>query len=502
MISRILEYVKQHQMIEPGDRLVAGVSGGADSVCLFLVLDALREALSFEMTVVHVEHGLRGEASLQDAAFVQALCRKHGYSLRVFHVDAAKTASQEGMSLEEAGRKLRYACFSQVCRETGANKIAVAHHQDDQAETVLLHLFRGAGLLGLCGMQPVRGNVIRPLLEVSRADIEKWLTEQGISWRTDSTNLEENYARNKLRLHVMPYVEKEIQGKAAAHIAAAAGRLQQIRLYLEQKTEEAYAACAGKEGRAKIRIDLEVFWQQEELLRVMVLQKALEQMERGLKDISALHVEALLKLAAGESGKRLCLPYGICARREYRYLLLEEAWQELASDLKVHGKTGQLQGEGEKGASVEIAVPGDYKIKGMIWRFSVEDAKKYQGIPEKTYTKWFDYDTIKKCLTVRTRRPGDFLEINREHGRKKLKDYLIDQKVPRRERDGLCLLTDGSHVLWVLGMRISEACKVTKDTKRLLRVEVFGGDTDDREDQCDDPGRKGECQDQRAGSSD
>ncbi len=490
MLSRVLEYVGRYGMIEVGDHVAAGVSGGADSVCLLLALEALRETLRFELTAVHVEHGIRGRAALEDAAFVESLCRERGIPLRVFHVNVPEKAAGEGLGLEEAGRALRYACFSRVCRENGADKIAVAHHRDDQAETVLFHLFRGSGLGGLCGMEPVRGNVIRPLLGVSRREIEEWLAGKGISWRMDETNLQADFARNKLRLHVLPYVQREIQSQAATHVAEAAGRLRQVKEYLDKKAEEAYAACAAEE-KGQIRLELAVFWQQEELMRTMALQRALLLLGRGLKDISALHLEGLLELAGKESGKELCLPYGIRARREYGYLVLEEApGRQRDRTPDGDGESGRPRHKGKEAAplAVEAQIPGIYEINGLVWEFSVENVKNYQGIPEKTYTKWFDYDTIKKCLAIRTRRAGDFLEINREHGRKKLKDYLIDQKVPRGKREELLLLAEGSHVLWVFGMRISEAYKVTEKTRRLLKVAVSGGTDDDGKDKGDDSG--------------
>ncbi len=472
MVLRVLEYIERYGMIEPGDHIVAGISGGADSVCLLFVLRALMEQLSFKLTAVHVEHGLRGAESLEDAAFVERLCEETGIPCRVFHVDMEARAREEGLSPEEAGRELRYACFSRALEEAGANKIAVAHQLEDQGETLLLQLFRGAGLRGLCGMAPVRGRIIRPLLEISRRDMEEWLADQGISWRTDRTNLETAYTRNRLRLELLPYVEREIQPRAKEHLAKTAGRLRQVQEYLDRQAEKAYRICAeeiGERSEKKVQINLEALGQQEPLMRTMVLQLALSRLGGGLRDVGAVHLEALLALAGKETGKAWMLPGGLAARREYGSLILEK------------------KREPESGFFTEVTeIPGIYRTGGLTWRFSVEEAKNSWRIPEKTYTKWFDYDTIKKCLSIRTRSPGDFLEINREHGKKKLKDYLIDCKIPRREREELLLLTEGKHVLWILGHRISQAYKITGQTRRLLKVEVFGGDTNDGEDQGDD----------------
>ena len=518
LLVQVLAYVQLHKMIEPSDHVVVGVSGGADSVCLLLVLDALRNMVPFSMTAVHVEHGFRGKDSLADAEFVENLCEMRGIPCRVFHVNMEEKARTESLSLEEAGRKLRYACFEQVCLETGANKIAVAHHRDDQAETVLHHLFRGAGLRGMCGMAPVRKleasgtegtermlsgktngktvnvYIIRPLLNVSREEIEQWLKDQKISWCTDETNGEDAYTRNKLRLRVLPYVEAEIQPRAGAHVAQTAERFRQVQEYLAVQAGRAYEYCvvtaAQKEvpessrteepaaqasaapaawmppAGNQIRINLTAFRQQEPLMQTMVLQLALEQMGRGLKDISAVHMEKLLELCRKETGKELSLPRGIRVRREYGQLILEV--------LRRENRIGKACAETVTEASVgAVSIPGTYTFQGYEWTFSLGNAKKCEKIPEKTYTKWFDYDKIIQCLSIRTRQPGDYLEINREHGRKKLKDYFIDCKIPREEREQLPLLAEGSHVLWVPGLRISEAYKVTEQTKRLLKVEIL-----------------------------
>ncbi len=483
--KQVLEYIKRHNMVEPGDHLAVGVSGGADSVCLLLVLDALRDLLPFSMTVVHVEHGFRGQESLADASFVENLCKERGLPFRMFSVNMEELARAEGISLEEAGRKLRYQCFLQVCREQGANKIAVAHHRDDQAETVLMHLFRGAGLKGLCGMAPVRSAgepgilVIRPLLDIGREDIEQWLREQGISWRTDATNEETVYTRNMLRLQVLPLIESKVQTGAGAHIAQTAERLSQVWQYLDAQAALAYDVCVCGErsdqtSAREICIRLTEFGKLESLMKTMVLQQALENLEQGLQDITAVHLQQILELSEKETGKMRMLPRGICARREYDRLILEVRKEpEVRKETEIFG----------------LSIPGTYRVGEDVWKFSLENAKKCMGIPEKTYTKWFDYDRIIKCLSLRTRKPGDFLEINEAHGKKKLKDYFIDCKVPREERDSKLLLAEGNHVLWVPGMRISEAYKVTEQTKSLLKVELFRRTSDEGKDSDHDSGK-------------
>ena len=207
--KQVKEYCDRHQMLERGDRVVLGVSGGADSVCLLFVLLALRRELDLQLHVVHVNHGIRIEAG-EDAAYVSALCEAHQVPFYLYEKDIPALAKEWSCSEEEAGRRVRYEAFEEVLRQQCCQKIAVAHNSNDRAETMLFHLFRGTGLTGLAGIRPVRGQIIRPLLCVDRAQIETYLTEKQISYRHDATNDCDDYTRNKIRHHILPYAEQEI----------------------------------------------------------------------------------------------------------------------------------------------------------------------------------------------------------------------------------------------------------------------------------------------------
>ena len=191
MIQKILKFITENDMLKANDRVIVGVSGGADSVCLLFTLMEIRREIPLTLAAVHVEHGIRGEDAKEDARYVQRLCQEYDIPFRKYCYRVAEIARERKQSVEEAGRELRYQAFEEACREYHANKIAVAHHMDDDAETVLLNLFRGSGLKGLAGIPAVRGKIIRPLLCVSRQEIEQYLTEHGIAYRTDATNLTE-----------------------------------------------------------------------------------------------------------------------------------------------------------------------------------------------------------------------------------------------------------------------------------------------------------------------
>ena len=224
-MEKALEWLERYHMIREGETVIVGVSGGADSVCLLFVLKKYQELHPFTMEVVHVEHGIRGQESLEDAGFVKELCDRLKVPFHLEQKDVKALAAQEGLSVEEAGRMARYAAFEEWRQKTGGCAIAVAHHANDQAETILWNLIRGSGVRGMSGIQPVNGYVIRPLLGCTREEIEAWLREQQICYRTDRTNLEDTYTRNKLRLKVLHYLEQECNPRACAHIAMAGERV-------------------------------------------------------------------------------------------------------------------------------------------------------------------------------------------------------------------------------------------------------------------------------------
>ena len=475
MLDRVRSFVETYQMLQPGGRVVAGISGGPDSVCLLFLLKELCREQGARLYAVHVHHGLRGTEADGDEAFVRELCAREQIPLRVFSFDVRERAAREGRSLEEAGRLCRYEAFREEAERLGGARVAVAHHMDDQAETVLFHLFRGTGLRGLCGMEPVRGDLIRPLLCVRRQEILDWLREQGHSWRTDSSNESREYMRNRIRGELLPYVREHVNPQAERHVAEAARELAEVERYLEAKTEEAFRLCVREEGQGCFLFETG-FRRLDPVIQGRLLRRCMEA-AGGLKDVERIHIRILSELMDRQTGSQADLPGGRKARREYQGIRLEK--KEAAGKRALGGQTGEASGEAAGEREVRVPeIPGRVLDCGRVWTFSLESAQKDQIIPQKTYTKWFDYDKIKQCLVIRGRAPGDYLEINREHGRKKLKAYLVDEKIPAGEREGLRLLADGSHIVWIPGYRISEGCKVTEDTRRILKVQIDGGEED------------------------
>lgn len=440
--QKVFQWMEQFQMLSAGDRVVVGVSGGADSMCLLALLLRFREQQPLELEVVHVHHGLRPEAHL-DAKLVEDFCREQEIPFHLVRENVAELASKEHCSIEDAGRRLRYQAFEALAQQTKATKIAVAHNAGDRAETMLLHLFRGSGLRGLCGIEPVRGRLIRPILCLEREQIEAYLRCRQIAWAEDATNQEDTYTRNRVRHHILPYAEEQISEKVVQHMCRTAELLSETEEYLCRQTDAVYDTCFTGKGFL-----VKAFCQAPKVLQRRMLLKCLEELSPTGKDISQQHVEDVLDLFLREGNGEVHLPFGIRARRCF-------------------DKVEFVCGEEDT----------DFRLPKLVFR--TFPAGLQSEIPRSTYTKWFDCDTIKDVPEVRFRRSGDYLCITDGDGNlrhKSLKEYMIGEKIPRQYRDRIPLLADGDHILWVIGHRISEKCKVTAATRRILEVSCPEGE--------------------------
>lgn len=487
----ITNYMQKHHMVEKGDLVLAAVSGGADSVCMLLLLKDAAPALGFSLAAVHVEHGIRGEESLADMRFTQELCEGLGVPLRVYHASVPEEAARSGLGLEEAARKLRYQILDRAvreaaesgwpeasgcCRSTSRIRVALAHHIQDQAETVLFHLVRGSGARGLAGMQPVRQTssgyaLIRPMLKLQRAQIESCLKERGQSYRTDATNQDTTYARNRLRMQVMPELT-QINAQAALHIAQAAERIAEQQDYIRQEAAHSLEEISRRrEGRLYICIPH--LQQLHAVIQKEMLSQALAETAGRRKDLTAVHLQQLLALAGGTSGGRLSLPYGVIAVREFDSLVLyrmdAQATQEEHPDQQFYITRDEMDRLLRTGESLTIALGSDEVLHLSVRSadealyLSVSSADEAAATAayelsdvgfasekcKKTCTKCLDYDKIKEGFCIRRRQPGDYLQMADGH-RKKLKKYLIEERIPADRRQRLWLLAQGHKVLWVV----------------------------------------------------
>ena len=461
--QKIRNFVINNDVIVRGDRIVVGVSGGADSICLLAWLNSIRKDFDLYICAVHVHHGIRGEEADRDMRFTQELCDKFDIPCEVRRYDVLKYAAENNMTTEEAGRKLRYQAFEEIKKERGCNKIAVAHHQDDSVETILFNLIRGSGARGLRGIVPVSEVVVRPLLVLSRAEIETYLLENNISWCTDSTNLMEDYSRNKIRNTIIPAL-KEINERAAVHILESSIIIGDMYKYVLSEAQKSFFDISRVNGNAVV-LPVKEMLAEEPVIRREVIRIAIESLVHTLKDITSKHIYGIELLLFGQSGRFQMLPYGIMVVREQ-------------ADLKIYKENCVATECCEQMTETEIDVTanGVYEMPFGMGRFSVEllpentevfDENTLKNM-ENMYTKRMDCDKIKGALLLRTRRSGDYLMVNSGQSRKKLKEYFIEQKIPVTQRDKVLLLADGSHVLWVLGYRMSDGCKITENTTRQI----------------------------------
>lgn len=465
-MKTIQKFMEKYHMIARGDRVIAGVSGGADSVCLFFVLLELRQTMGFELMAVHVNHGLRGEASDADEQFVRNLCGRFDIPLEVSRADVELIAKKRKQSLEETGRNVRREAFLTALEKYGADKVALAHHQNDNAETLLWNLCRGSGLTGLGGIRPVNGVYIRPLLCMTRAQIEQFLAEREQPYCTDATNEETEYTRNRLRHLVIPVLEKEINSRSVRHMNETMQQMQQLEAYMESQACLALQECVVRETNGCCLIRKERFLSYPRILQTYMVRACLELLHGQLADFEQIHVEQILDLFEKQTGRRICLPKQVSAERVYGGVRLCREEESCAAGKK---KT--------ESAPVFLQIPGETCLPEWNMVIQCRIMKKpqhflLQKIPENVYTKWFDYDIIERSLCIRGKKAGDRITIDKAGHTKKLKAWFVNEKIPACTRAEIPLLASGDDILWIIGYRMSSAYQISERTEQILQITV------------------------------
>ncbi len=399
MLNKLERFLREREMVSPGDTVIAAVSGGADSVALLFALYLLKDKLEITLEAAHFNHNLRGAESDADEAFVQQLCDRYDIPLHVG--SGTVTAGEKG--LEAAARDARYAFLQSL-----PGKIATAHTADDNAETVLMHLVRGTGLKGLGGITPIRGRVIRPMLTCTRADVEAFLEEWCLSHIEDSSNNGDAFLRNRLRHHVMPLLKEE-NPRLAENLSRMALRL--------REDEE----CLSRQSDFATLPPVETLKSMPPALRSRALEKFLKQ--SGVKEPEDKHISAAEELLFSDKpSARAALPGGVTIARQYdRLTALREEPALEPTELKVPGET----------------VTGSFRILCAPAKEIVNTADTFTVCPE-------------GALTVRSRRSGDRIRLS--GGTKSLKKLFIDRKIPATERDGIPVLCDEKGILGVYGI--------------------------------------------------
>lgn len=451
--------IKKYDLIDRFDRVVIGVSGGHDSMTLLYVLESLKKELEFEIIVAHINHGVRGKEADADENYVKDISKKLGLKFYSHKADMDLYAKKHKLTSEEAGREIRYEFFRKVLKETNSRKIAVAHNKDDQAETLLMRFMRGTGIDGLKGMEFKSQEIIRPILNIERSKIEEYCDEMGIMPRIDKTNAMPIYGRNKVRLELIPYIEDTFNSGIINTLSRTAEIMKIDSDFLMKHTKEEYNRTLKEVSKSRIVLDTLAVRSLHEAIKTRVIRHAIEVVNTNLKGIDKKHIEEILKLiGVNETGKQINITNNIIVRISYEDLIIEK--NKDIKDVRFKEKID------ENGiTSIEQLAS---KIKSRVCSKEDVDIDFNNKL-----VKCFDYDNIKSVIYIRNRKNGDRFSPLGMKGSKKLKDFFIDEKIPKEERDKIPLILDGEEIIWVVGLRISENYKVSSSTENVLVLEYI-----------------------------
>ena len=442
-MDKILEFIKKYKLIKPGEVIGVGVSGGIDSMCLLHFLNANKETLDIDVVAIHINHGIR-EESYDEARFVLQKCKEMGVRVYKFTIDSPKIAKEKRISVETAAREGRYGVFEALAKKDIVDKIALAHHQSDQAETILMHIFRGCGVSGARGMEPIRDKIyIRPMLTVSKEEINEYASLNNIDYVEDASNKDTSFTRNYLRNVVMKDILKkwpnaiEAINNFATAVSDDDDYIKSIvdtnSLLVDEKIVQ--MPCSYFSGSPSIYSRI-VFY----ALKKIGIQK----------DIERKHIEMIKDLALNaENGKKIRLPFDMIVSKEYNYLTFENNHIEKPNLLR------PLKCE-------EFEAPN----YGTVTIKRVKTDK-----PREEGALYFDYRKVPKEARWRYREDGDVFE-KFGGGTKKLKSFLIDKKIPVRIRDFIPVLAVGNEIYVIAGVEVSEKVRVEKDVPTCFKLTV------------------------------
>ena len=460
LFEQVRRTIDHYRLLEKGDRVIVGVSAGVDSMVLLYLLNAFRQEFDLFLIVAHIHHGLRPVESEKEAELVQKESVRLGLPFEYGQFNVKEFRESEGFSLQDAARRIRFQFFYHLLRKHHAGKIALGHNADDQVETVLLRLLRGSGLKGLKGMLPIREKrVIRPLLEVRREEIETYAQENGIPYLLDSSNLKKNYLRNRLRINLIPLIEKEYQPGFRKAMIRTSTILREENDFMEKEAGEAYQKIAYEE-EGQITFKFSAYQSLHKAIQWRVIQKVLERMEDGLKidegewsDVNLIY----RRLQQPPASLLLELSHGLCLEKRYdRVFLRKERLRTIPP------------------FEVELHIPGRTYIREIEREVVVEEREWSESMRPDEFRNIALLDFQSLCFPLRMRnfRPGDRFQPLGTEGTQKLKEYFIDHKIPKFERPSIPLLISGEMIAWIVGYRIDERVKITGKTQKLLRFEV------------------------------
>jgi len=457
MIEKIKKTIRKYDLLKKGECVVVALSGGPDSTALLTVLDAIARELDLILIVAHYNHGLRGAESDEDEQLSRNLAKTLGLIFVSGKMDQKK--GEKGVSPEDYYRRQRYGFLNKVAADYQAQKIALGHNLQDQAETVLLNLLRGSGLEGLKGILPKRdGNIIRPLIEISRQEIISYLNKAGISYCQDSSNENRMYLRNQIRTELIPYLKEKYNPKIEENLAQMAEILRTEDEFIRQHVAKALQSSFIQRRPDLILLKIDFINKLPQAIRWRLFKTILEDFSPAKNWFSFIHIKSLCNLSQKcESGKRVVLPLGIEARREYENLILENK------------KACSTQVEYE----YPMNIPGAVYIKERDVTVCAEITNK-EGIDFNDKNKvYLDLDKIKQPLIIRNRRDGDWFVPLGMSGRQKIKNFFIDHKIPCRKRNEIMLIVDNLSVISIENLHLNDRVKITEKTRNVLKLEIM-----------------------------
>ncbi|AGB40148.1 tRNA(Ile)-lysidine synthetase [Halobacteroides halobius DSM 5150] len=460
LIEKVKTTIEKYQLLTTGDQVLVGVSGGPDSLALAHILKQLQKDYQLDLHIAHLNHQLRGKRAKQDAEFVKKITSKWQLPVTIESYDVKSYQQEHSLSLEDAARKIRYNFFFNLLDKLNFDKIAVGHHADDQAETVLMKFLRGAGLKGLGGMAPQNEKIIRPLIELSKSQLQDYCSKYELNPRFDETNAESIQQRNKIRLELLPLLKEDYNNNLVATLNRTAQICRTEDDFLSQQAAQLLEKIIIKQNTEQLILDVEDFVELHVALQRRLIREAIKTLQNDYKNIYYQHIENILELVvAQKTGKKIELPGDLIVRLNYNQLIFSQ--KQLVTkrnDFRKLISIGQFK-------IPELKI----KIKSKI----VDSDYPWQKELDNPQFGFFDYNKIGSQFYLRTRKEGDRFYPLGMQGSKKVKDFFIDQKIALWKRDQIPLfVTEKDDIFWVGGLRIDNRFKITNSTTQILAVEI------------------------------
>ncbi|WP_160680776.1 tRNA lysidine(34) synthetase TilS [Clostridium sp. C8-1-8] len=461
MNDKVINFIIDHHMIKEGDRVLVALSGGPDSVCLLHILYSLRNEFNISIGAAHINHLLRGEDSFEDEKYVQKVCDELDIPCYVRRSQIEAVAKEKGISSEMAGREVRYEFFHEIVKTQGFTKVAIAHNANDQAETVLMRMMRGTGLDGLVGIRPVRDEVfIRPILCLTREEIENYCEYNKLEPRIDGTNLESIYSRNKVRLEMIPFIKRNFNKDIIESLNRLASLASIDSDYIDKSALDIYSDFCIERSR-EIVIKKDAFLVHESLL-TRVIRKAIFYVAKATYNYEMKHIYDIIVLQRGSTGKSINIPNNVVVENSYGDIIITIKQNDNSDNKEYVLVKRELSAK-----NIETL-----RLEGLLYDVEIEVKRNSKKIDlnSSDLIKYFDYDKIKERIIIRSRENGDKIKPLGMNGTKKIKDIFIDKKVPNNLRDHIPLVCFDNDIAWIVGINISDLFKVTNNTKNILQI--------------------------------